>query len=1245
MKKISGRQPFSPVDANKHASRGIGKRKTVSWPSNRSLASTHTAESFADDSEFDFLSKPNESGVNATLAALDKPATEEDNKWTSSSKTPRISNLTEAAAAAAAAKNAKVHNAVAKTSASTKQQSQHVTKSKSNTSTKVRFANREQAPLEQTNNAKHPGKAPLLPKTKRRHRKKTKKQDVDYFSIIERGTALDTIKEDLDEDDASADDTSKPSEEISKYHTSVDSVNHEQISPAAVDVATPADRGNLSTAEANTARPEEGRNSTAILPPPPQVESLKSRQGDQFHGQDGCGDAQSVNESSDMDVSSVDDLLEQTLSPPLPAEVDMKIDAEDADGQAPAQRDHTTLSSPKLRGVSDVVSRELVDKRKLLDERAPARANIQRESKKIERQALTVKTERNNPTDASEQGKGQSGKTRVATPLERDPRRTRGNGTTLEAPHDKTKSVRPNGESKHEVVNNPQRRFARQKQEPIDKQVWLAMMAKPEDEPEFPIGLLVATPSRSTDGGDSIDGSVLTQETAFRMSQTPTKTPAEKASVEVSHGNGDAIRLGGRVNHSDERHVESITEEPLEKLFSEGGDGDSPSNTMETVQLADETLPEECYSTPTKQEAVFPSPRNQSEQSVVLPTTLFQRSFLKPEVSSTSLSIKKPLREDVKSNTFAIKEELEMLREAAPMLWTTEHAGNTFKELGVNLAPIFRLKNGHCFRHPPLPPGWSLGVSRSRNIPFYMHPDFGVTFYCPVPLPSSDGNIHGATIWLAGDSPAHMEGMQASQNTPHTWATPVDPIIDYRPSSRTSADLPSTLMHMKLLTPLGHIVASIHPEYSGCGSQQWVTMRSNDDFDQQNAMQTEDSGSESRQATPKYSTPRIIKENSPLTLPSSDSSQNSNDEIESIAHCSRNSRGIPLIIEVVNQPESVTSAERFTMNLDATEHHRAARSRSGRSSEAATDLKGKAGGETDALSRSFEDIVETQSLESVPSLTGRPSMAHYSRSPVGDLNPKQHNLDSPAESDTKSSSPRLTFECADTFLTPQAVEIGSVRQKKRRSTPYQSKASIIEAKSAFDSGQPTVDARSPDSWDNCFESGGEFDAMENEQWADSPTPTGEDDHSPSVPTRVIVGGEDDMSHLQSTPVSRHAMPKISTRYKPTAIHRETSDDPFMASGMEQEQLENRTITSNGSMNSRSCNSNLSRASHRARFPSLPLCSLHNVVCEENGMVSLAKQKKRKVKATEARKKKVRRTKSVSVSSSDSAVPFSMLPES
>eukprot|EP00980_Cylindrotheca_fusiformis_P026067 scaffold15305_cov126-Cylindrotheca_fusiformis.AAC.5 len=53
----------------------------------------------------------------------------------------------------------------------------------------------------------------------------------------------------------------------------------------------------------------------------------------------------------------------------------------------------------------------------------------------------------------------------------------------------------------------------------------------------------------------------------------------------------------------------------------------------------------------------------------------------------------------------------------------------------VASGPIMFQVDNKSYLHPPLPPGWEIIVSESRRRPFYVHPDFGTTWHCPVVLP------------------------------------------------------------------------------------------------------------------------------------------------------------------------------------------------------------------------------------------------------------------------------------------------------------------------------------------------------------------------------------------------------------------------------------------------------------------------------------------------------------------------------
>jgi len=132
-------------------------------------------------------------------------------------------------------------------------------------------------------------------------------------------------------------------------------------------------------------------------------------------------------------------------------------------------------------------------------------------------------------------------------------------------------------------------------------------------------------------------------------------------------------------------------------------------------------------------------------------------------------------------------------------------------------------------------------------------------------------------------------------------------------------------------------------------------------------------------------------------------------------------------------------------------------------------------------------------------------------------------------------------------------------------------------------------------------------------------------HSPlssssSFPVKVIFGkdsGDDDMSHLQNSPIHRleSRRDRISTRFSPAAIAPSTPHNNGVWSvllfGNDSQKADD---DSHGdSLASRSLASDLtgvSRISHRALHPLLPLCSLQNID-------ALPKAKKKTVKKKKA----------------------------
>ena len=110
----------------------------------------------------------------------------------------------------------------------------------------------------------------------------------------------------------------------------------------------------------------------------------------------------------------------------------------------------------------------------------------------------------------------------------------------------------------------------------------------------------------------------------------------------------------------------------------------------------------------------------------------------------------------------------------SPEMWTAEMAGQ------VNYAPIFQLPDGRVYRHPPMPPGWKLAVSRSKNRPYYFHPDIGSTFFPPILLPF--GNESGAVAGVPNQHRLSLDTFSISQQSHRT-----------SPSSKRNAASPPTM--------------------------------------------------------------------------------------------------------------------------------------------------------------------------------------------------------------------------------------------------------------------------------------------------------------------------------------------------------------------------------------------------------------------------------------------------------------------
>lgn len=119
---------------------------------------------------------------------------------------------------------------------------------------------------------------------------------------------------------------------------------------------------------------------------------------------------------------------------------------------------------------------------------------------------------------------------------------------------------------------------------------------------------------------------------------------------------------------------------------------------------------------------------NQSFRCFVTESMFYQGS--EPDSSSEDVLQETPLdrREKTAANRFAHAKSKDML--CCPEVWSLPD-----DEMSVTSKNFIFEIQGKKYYHPALPPGWNLKIDPSHNRPFYHHPDYGFTYYCPVPLP------------------------------------------------------------------------------------------------------------------------------------------------------------------------------------------------------------------------------------------------------------------------------------------------------------------------------------------------------------------------------------------------------------------------------------------------------------------------------------------------------------------------------
>lgn len=99
----------------------------------------------------------------------------------------------------------------------------------------------------------------------------------------------------------------------------------------------------------------------------------------------------------------------------------------------------------------------------------------------------------------------------------------------------------------------------------------------------------------------------------------------------------------------------------------------------------------------------------------------------KPDASSTFLSQVAYVGKSSRKSLCIGSRKIEEQHTDCPMqVWSVE---------GNSSSPLHFKIDGKIYLHPQLPSGWEIVVSESQKRPFYVHPDFGSTWHCPIILP------------------------------------------------------------------------------------------------------------------------------------------------------------------------------------------------------------------------------------------------------------------------------------------------------------------------------------------------------------------------------------------------------------------------------------------------------------------------------------------------------------------------------
>lgn len=404
---------------------------------------------------------------------------------------------------------------------------------------------------------------------------------------------------------------------------------------------------------------------------------------------------------------------------------------------------------------------------------------------------------------------------------------------------------------------------------PVDKEVWQAVMGIPEEAESTGslVGLVIETPHTKpqNDLGDSasLDGSELTHDTNFLLENANLRNHVKIDSlVKTEHQSENPLnkftsaQKPFRKSEKPLKYPIFATQQQLLNVKNESHDDDviminngtslankdhHDRNTHNDLIVPDDPLNKN------RMDSDFKCINRTPEQGTVTSTTalLTPRSLVKytpiqsncrdskkkePRTSTTGHRINfspsaqqifRLLQDEVHAGVLSHRKMHRLENEAKLTLWTSDIAGRKFKAFGVNAAPVFKLLDGTYYQHPPLPPGWTIAVSRSQNVPFYIHPDFGSTFYSPVPLPSNDGKIAGTTLLYQSDTPRYPQ-LTNDVPKPPTPSTPFvfgaqasQPEQASQPwSNATSTVVTQRFKIRELDTPVGALVVASSSYFS-----------------------------------------------------------------------------------------------------------------------------------------------------------------------------------------------------------------------------------------------------------------------------------------------------------------------------------------------------------------------------------------------------------------------------------------------